>query len=389
MAKGLKWLIVAGARPNFMKIAPLMKAIKKYNDGKQRIIPLLVHTGQHYDKGLSRVFFDELNIPEPDINLGVGSGSHGEQTGKIMIAFERIALEQKPDLVIVVGDVNSTLACALIAAKLHIPVAHVEAGLRSFDRSMPEEINRILTDQISDFLFTPSKDANENLLKEGISGEKIFFVGNIMVDSLMSTLKYIHKSKIFSKLNSILPHKDDINEYAMLTLHRPSNVDSKEILERELTCFEDLSKIIPILCPVHPRTMKTIHDFGLNDKIIWLNNDYIPLTRRNNSYIFGLPPLGYLDFVTLMTKATVVLTDSGGIQEESTVLGIPCITLRENTERPITLTDGTNVLVGTDPHRIKEAFEQATRSNHIRSRIPELWDGYTGKRIISILITKL
>lgn len=389
MSRKSKWLIVAGARPNFMKIAPLIREIKKLNVRNNCIIPILVHTGQHYDKTMSEIFFDELKIPRPDINLGVGSGSHGEQTGKIMIAFEKVVIEQKPDLVIVAGDVNSTIACALVAAKLHIPVAHVEAGLRSFDRSMPEEINRILTDQISDFLFTPSKDADENLLKEGISADKIYFVGNIMVDSLKSILHHISKSTIFSLLDGILHQKSKECNYAMLTLHRPSNVDSKYILERELACFEDLSKKLPILFPIHPRTVKKINEFGLSHKITWLDDDYKLLSGQNNSNVYGIHPLGYLDFVALMAKARVVFTDSGGIQEESTVLGVPCITLRENTERPVTMTEGTNTLVGTDPYRIKEAFEQATGSNCIGSKIPELWDGATGERIINILIVKL
>lgn len=389
MAKRLKWILVGGARPNFMKIAPLIKEIKRYNayqeTGKTKIIPLLVHTGQHYDDGLSKVFFDELNIPKPDINLGIGSGSHGKQTGKIMIAFEEVVIKSKPDLVILVGDVNSTIACALVSAKLNIPVAHVEAGLRSFDRSMPEEINRILTDQISDFLFTPSKDANENLLKEGIPSKKIFFVGNIMVDSLMSILPYIKKSKIFSRLNSILPQGNFGQEYALLTLHRPSNVDNKKILSRELNCISKISKEIPILFPVHPRTKKQIQTFGLQEKINWLNEEFQLLNRLNKNHIYGLPPLGYLDFMALMQSAKMVFTDSGGIQEESTVIGVPCITLRENTERPVTLHQGTNILAGTDPDKIKKAFVYAISKNRIKTKIPELWDGKTAKRIIKIL----
>ncbi|MBE0426199.1 MAG: UDP-N-acetylglucosamine 2-epimerase (non-hydrolyzing) [Nitrospirae bacterium] len=388
MADKLKWILVAGARPNFMKIAPLIKEIERYNTSKkvteQKITPLLVHTGQHYDKGLSKVFFDELNIPKPDVNLGVGSGSHGEQTGKIMISFEKVAIEHKPDLVIVVGDVNSTIACALVSAKLCIPVAHVEAGLRSFDRSMPEEINRILTDRISDYLFTPSEDANKNLLNEGIPVEKIFLVGNIMVDSLMSILPYVQKSGIFSRLNGILPQKDAIQEYALLTLHRPSNVDDKKTLNRELGCLGAISKSIPILFPVHPRTKKQIQAFGLEKKIIWLNDEFQPLNHQNKNYLYGLPPLGYLDFMALMNRAKVIFTDSGGIQEESTVMGIPCITLRENTERPVTVQHGTNILAGTDPEKIREAFVYAM-SNSVQTKIPELWDGKTAKRIVTIL----
>ncbi len=393
MSNRLKWLIIAGARPNFMKIAPLIKAIEQYNKNqkihKTGIIPLIVHTGQHYDKEMSKVFFDELNIPKPDINLGIGSGGHGEQTGKIMIAFEKVVLEQKPDLVIVVGDVNSTIACAMVAAKLNIRVAHVEAGLRSFDRSMPEEINRILTDRISDFLFTHSPDANENLLKEGIPNEKIFFVGNIMIDSLMLISQYNSESKILKKLKGILSQKDEEKgEYALLTLHRPSNVDDKNVLERVLNCLVEISKEIPILFPVHPRTKKQIEGFGLEDKLTWLNEDFQPLNGQVRNCFYGLPPLGYLDFMTLEKKAKVMFTDSGGTQEETTILGIPCITLRENTERPITITEGTNTLVGNVPESIRKAFEDAISSKQIERKIPRLWDGKTAERIINTLASK-
>ncbi len=376
-----------------MKIAPLIKAIKRHNENKKihkpGVIPLLVHTGQHYDRAMSKVFFDELKIPRPDINLGIGSGGHGVQTGKIMIAFEKVVQEQKPDLVIVVGDVNSTIACAMVAAKLNIPVAHVEAGLRSFDRSMPEEINRILTDQISDFLFTHSPDANENLLKEGIPEEKIFFVGNIMIDSLSLILKYTSDSNIFIKLKGILPRKvKGKSEYSLLTLHRPSNVDSKGILERVLNCLGEISKEIPILFPVHPRTKKQIEGFGLRDKITWLNEDFQPLNGQARNCFFGLPPLGYLDFMALEKRAKVMFTDSGGTQEETTILGIPCITLRENTERPVTITEGTNTLVGNVPKKIKEVFKDAISTKQIEKKIPRFWDGKTAERIINILTAK-
>jgi UDP-N-acetylglucosamine 2-epimerase (non-hydrolysing) len=391
MSKILKWILIAGARPNFMKIAPLIKEINRYNAKqktmRKKIAPVLVHTGQHYDEGLSKIFFDELDIPKPDVNLGIGSGSHGEQTGKVMIAFEKVIVRHKPNLVVVVGDVNSTLACALVSAKLCIPVAHVEAGLRSFDKSMPEEINRILTDRISDFLFTPSKDANENLLNEGIPSEKIFFVGNIMVDSLMSILPYIKKSQIFLRLDGVLSQKETGQKYALLTLHRPSNVDNKKILNRELNCLNEISKEIPILFPVHPRTKKQIQIFGLDNKINWLNEKFQLLNRLSKTHIYGLPPLGYLDFMALMNRAKVVFTDSGGIQEESTVMGIPCITLRENTERPVTLQHGTNILVGTDPDKIKHAFVYAISKNLVKTKIPELWDGKTARRIVNILTT--
>ncbi|MEW6053666.1 MAG: UDP-N-acetylglucosamine 2-epimerase (non-hydrolyzing) [Nitrospirota bacterium] len=381
-----KWLIVAGARPNFMKIAPLIHAIRESNARNARISPVIVHTGQHYDKVLSQIFFDDLGIPEPDFNLGIGSGSHAEQTGRIMIAFEQVALAQNPDLVVVAGDVNSTIACALVAAKLSIPVAHIEAGLRSFDKTMPEEINRILTDRISDFLFTPSRDADENLRKEGIAAEKIFFVGNIMVDSLMLIMKHIHKSRILSMLGKILDHHTG---YAMITLHRPSNVDDKRTLEQVLGCIKELSRDMPMLFPVHPRTAKQINDFGLGRNITWLDADYHIMRGQNASNIYGLPPLGYLDFVTLMARAKVIFTDSGGIQEESTVLGIPCITLRENTERPVTVTEGTNTITGNDPEKITGAFIRAISPGEksIRS-IPALWDGKTAPRIVEILASK-
>ncbi|MFQ5964641.1 MAG: non-hydrolyzing UDP-N-acetylglucosamine 2-epimerase [Candidatus Scalinduaceae bacterium] len=390
----MKIILIAGARPNFMKIAPLIKVIELHNENKKNHKPgvnlLLVHTGQHYDEAMSTVFFDELNIPRPDINLGIGSGGHGKQTGKIMIAFEKVVLEQKPDLVIVVGDVNSTIACAMVAAKLNIPVAHVEAGLRSFDRSMPEEINRILTDQISDFLFTHSPEANANLLKEGIPKEKIFFVGNIMIDSLSLILQYTSNSEILKKLKEIVPLKDEEkSEYALLTLHRPSNVDHKNILERVLNCFGEISKKIPILFPVHPRTKKQIEGFGLSNKLTWLNEDFQPLNGSGKNYFYGLPPLGYLDFMFLEKKAKVMFTDSGGTQEETTILGTPCITLRENTERPVTITEGTNTLVGNVPARIIKAFENAISTRQIEKKTPRFWDGKTAERIIDILTSKL
>ena len=393
MVNGLRWLIVAGARPNFMKVAPLVKAIERHNENKKirkpGIIPLLVHTGQHYDKEMSKVFFDELNIPKPDIDLGIGSGGHGEQTGKIIIAFEKVVLVQKPDLVIVVGDVNSTIACALVAAKLNVPVAHVEAGLRSFDRSMPEEINRILTDQISDFLFTHSPEANANLLREGIQKEKIFFVGNIMIDSLCLISQYTSDSKILMKLKGILPEKGEgKSEYALLTLHRPSNVDEKNVLERVLDCLGEISKEIPILFPIHPRTKKQIESFGLKDKVTLLNEEFHLLNGQGRNCFYGLPPLGYLDFMALEKRAKVMFTDSGGTQEETTILGIPCITLRENTERPVTITEGTNTLVGNVPKKIKEAFKDAISMRQIEKKIPRFWDGKTAERIINILTSK-
>ncbi len=307
----MKIILVCGARPNFMKIAPIVRAIVKHNASfsADSIEPVLVHTGQHYDYEMSQVFFENLELPEPDFHLSVGSGTHAEQTGRIMIEFEKILLQEKPDIVVVVGDVNSTLAGALAAVKLHIPVAHVEAGLRSYDRSMPEEINRLLTDAISDYLFTPSPDADENLKKEGIAEEKIFLVGDVMVDSLLHNKEKAEHSQILSRLGL----KE--GNYALLTLHRPSNVDEKERLLNIIRALKEISQRLPIVFPAHPRTQKRLKEFNL------LNQS--PFT---NHQLLLIEPLGYLDFLCLMMKARFVMTDSGGIQEETTVLNIPCLT---------------------------------------------------------------
>lgn len=367
----MKILNVVGARPNFMKIAPLISEMSNHQDIKSK----LVHTGQHYDKNMSGLFFDDLKLPCPDIYLGIGSASHAEQTAKIMLEFEKILINEKPDLVIVVGDVNSTIACALTAVKLHIPIAHVEAGLRSFDRSMPEEINRILTDAISDFLFITEKSAEENLLKEGIPRNKIFFVGNVMIDSLLKNKKKADNSRILTKLN--LKPKD----YALLTLHRPSNVDEKETFENILGALEKIQRKIKIIYPIHPRTKKMIDEFKLYKKFPFLAKAY-------SSYFVMTDPLGYLDFLKLMSEAKVVLTDSGGIQEESTILGIPCITIRENTERPVTVYEGTNIIAGTKKNKIVEETLKVLRGKRKFNKVPEKWDGFASKRIIKILINK-
>ena len=385
-----KWILVAGARPNFMKIAPLIRAIDKHNNALSSSLPaisyLLVHTGQHYDVNMSDSFFKDLNLPEPHVHLGVGSGNHGEQTGKVLIEFEKVLLDQRPELVIVVGDVNSTLACSLAAVKLHIPVAHVEAGLRSFDRSMPEEINRIVTDSISDYLFTPSPDGDENLLKEGIPSQKIFLVGDIMVDSLLFNLEIAKKTDILKRLGlrqkSSTDHCPLTTDYCLLTLHRPSNVDNEESLSRILGALAKVSSRIPILFPAHPRTRKQIETFELQNHFIDLSNNKLPIT--NNS-IYLADPFGYLDFLNLMAHAKIVLTDSGGIQEETTVLNIPCITLRDTTERPITLSEGTNVLVKDDPKRIVEEVENILAGQRREGRCPAIWDGHTAERIVKIL----
>lgn len=356
----LKVLLIAGARPNFMKVAPIYAEMKRR---PQDLQPLIVHTGQHYDAAMSDAFFADLGMPKPDVYLGVGSGSHAVQTAKIMTEFEPVVLSEKPDWVLVVGDVNSTIACALVCSKLGIKVAHVEAGLRSGDRTMPEEINRILTDAISDLLFTTSQDADVNLQKEGIPKDKIRFVGNVMIDSLLGHLKLAERSGVLNDLG-ITPR-----EYGVLTLHRPSNVDDAETLSGILDAIAEISNEIPIIFPVHPRTRGRIEEFGL-------------LPSINDSAIRLIEPLGYLDFMRLYSQSRLVLTDSGGLQEETTVLGIPCLTLRHNTERPVTIELGTNVLVGTDPGKIRQAaFEALGRQASSDASIPPLWDGKTAGRI--------
>ncbi len=383
-----KWILVVGARPNFMKIAPLIRAIHSQNgsDGNP-IQPFLVHTGQHYDASMSDAFFRDLQLPEPDVHLGIGSGNHGEQTGRVLIEFEKILLREQPDLVIVVGDVNSTLACALAAVKLHIPVAHVEAGLRSFDRAMPEEINRIVTDAIADYLFTPSPDGDENLLREGMSAEKIFLVGDIMIDSLLFNLRQAKKTQILKDLGIVdLP-------YALMTLHRPANVDNRETFSRILKGLLGVASQIPVILPMHPRTKKQVHAFGLDGAFIF--HDALPVRadsyRNDVGWIPGIhcfEPLGYLDFLNLMAHAKVVLTDSGGIQEETTVLNIPCLTLRDSTERPITVTEGTNVLVHDDPQKIAAEVNKVLSGRSRQGTCPAIWDGHAAERIVAVLKEK-
>ncbi len=362
----LKILNIVGARPNFMKIAPIYAEMKRRGSD---FLPLIVHTGQHYDAKMSDSFFDDLGMPKPDVHLGVGSGSHAAQTAKIMLEFEPVVLREKPDWVLVVGDVNSTIACALVSSKLGVKIAHVEAGLRSGDRTMPEEINRILTDSISDLLLTPSPDGNENLKAEGIPDEKVKLVGNVMIDSLFRNLEAAKTSNIRER------HGLKDKDFAVLTLHRPSNVDGKAVFEGLIDSLSEISRKIPIVFPAHPRTASRIEEFRFSNKIA-------------NSNIRVIEPLGYLDFLNLMSGAKLVLTDSGGLQEETTALGIPCLTLRENTERPITIEMGTNVLVGTDPEKIKQtAFEILGDENFTqKAKIPPLWDGKTAERICDALI---
>ena len=359
----MKIALVVGARPNFMKVGPVYFELKKHSE----YTPLLIHTGQHYDKNLSEIFFTQLGFPKPDVYLGVGSGTHGVQTAKIMIAFEQFLLQVKPDLVLVAGDVNSTVACAIDAVKLHIPVAHLEAGLRSYDRRMPEEINRIQTDCISSMLLTPSQDADENLIREGISKDKIFLVGNAMIDSLMQHEK---KAELSTKMNDLGLKK---HSYALITLHRPSNVDDRENLEIILDAFAEIAEKIPLVFPMHPRTRKQLAVLDLEEKANAIANLKL------------IEPIGYLDFLKLEKYAKFVLTDSGGIQEETTVLQVPCLTLRENTERPITIELGTNQLVELDRDVIIQKVNTILNGHYKKGSIPPLWDGHTAERIVQVM----
>lgn len=353
-------LCVVGARPNFMKIAPIMAAL-----AERPVQARLVHTGQHYDAAMSDGFFEQLGIPRPHVNLEVGSASHAVQTAEIMRAFEPVLDQEAPRAVLVVGDVNSTLACALVAAKKGVPVIHVEAGLRSYDRRMPEEINRVLTDQISDLLFTTERGALDNLKREGIAPERVHFVGNVMIDTLRRNL------------DRAIPAAETLgyrpnSGYAVLTLHRPSNVDDRDTLAGLLDAVGRIAARLPVVFPIHPRTRAAAERLGLG-------------ARLEQPGIRLLPPLGYLEMLGLTREATLVLTDSGGLQEETTALGVPCITLRENTERPVTLTEGTNTLTGADPEKILQCFEEILTSGGKRGRIPEYWDGRASERIAAIL----
>jgi len=355
-----------GARPNFMKMAPLYRELSLSSN---RYEPQIIHTGQHYDEKMSKLFFNDLAMPEPSAYLNVGSGTQGKQTARIIERYEDLILSgNKPDLVIVAGDVNSTIACALVAKKLYIPVAHLESGLRSYDDRMPEEINRVLTDRISDILLTPSLDANKNLEKEGIDPEKIYFVGNIMIDSLVAHKDKAENSNIFHQLN-MSPYE----KYALVTLHRPSNVDEYEGLKMLLTSLEIIGRKIKVIFPMHPRTRKNIYELGLSS---FLNT---------NSDILFTDPLGYLDFLKLEINAKFILTDSGGIQEESTYFGVPCLTLRENTERPITITEGTNHLVDLNVESIVNSAREIIEGNVKKGKIPKYWDGKTANRIVKVL----
>jgi UDP-N-acetylglucosamine 2-epimerase (non-hydrolysing) len=384
------WILVVAARPNLVKIAPLIREINTYNrTSGSRINPFLVHTGQHYDNSLSGSFFKDLDLPKPDIDLGIGSGSHGEQTGRTLIEFEKVLFREQPDLVIVVGDVNSTLACALAAVKLHIPVAHVEAGLRSYDRNMPEEINRVLTDAVSDYLFTPSSDGNKNLSMEGIPEEKIYLVGDIMIDSLSYNLSRAKETDILKRLK-LVDGNQKVLPYGLLTLHRPSNVDDKDSFKKIIHGLQEVASRIPILFPVHPRTIKQIRAFRMEKAFSFHETtDLQPKVyiRKNIlvNKIHCFEPFSYLDFINMMAHAKVVFTDSGGVQEETTVLNIPCITLRETTERPITVTEGTNVIVHNDSAKIIKEARCVLDGKKKPGHCPKIWDGHTAERIVKIL----
>ena len=371
----LRILNVVGARPNFIKIAPLMTEYQKCEDIK----PILVHTGQHYDDAMSKSFFEDLNIPRPDVNLGVGAASHAVQTAEVMKRFEPIIDEFKPDIVVVVGDVNSTLACALVAAKLGVRVAHVEAGLRSFDRGMPEEINRIVTDALADYLFTTEQSANENLIREGVDPNRIFYVGNVMIDTLRQWQDRGGQSAILQRLK--LYQAENVIPFGVVTLHRPQNVDSIATLGRILSAFEQLAQELPLIFPVHPRTRTSLRRMGR--KV--MESFHLEKAPTRGDFIL-VESLGYLDFLRLLGQAKVVLTDSGGIQEEATVLDVPCVTLRKTTERPVTLELGLNVLAGSDSREIVRLGMAMIRKGRQRVSPPHLWDGGASGRIVEILI---
>lgn len=374
--------LIAGARPNFMKIAPIIHAIKNTDVSHNKISYRLVHTGQHYDRNMSDSFFEDLNIPEPHVNLGCNGGTQAEQTASIMVAFEKELSANPADIVMVVGDVTSTMACSIVAKKLNTKVAHVEAGIRSFDLTMPEEINRMVTDCLTDYFFSTSETANKNLKKLGVPDSRIFFVGNVMIDTLMTNRKRFRKPVFFDELQL----KDQ--GYLVLTLHRPSNVDEEAKLKDLLYAIINTSEGIPVIFPVHPRTAKIISGFGLND--ISHFSDTLSLSSKPDSVkpvknLYLTEPLGYLEFNYLVEKSKAVITDSGGITEETTVMGIPCITLRDTTERPETVTVGTNELIGTDPAAIAPVMRRLFAGEWKKGGIPELWDGHTAERIIRIL----
>lgn len=365
--KPIKVLNVVGARPNFMKVAPVQAALQAHG-GFQ---PMIVHTGQHYDEQMSDIFFRQLELPQPDLYLGIGSGSHAEQTGKVMIGFEEIVLQEKPDLVVVVGDVNSTLACSLVAAKCHIPLAHVEAGLRSWDRRMPEEINRLVTDRIADYLLVTEQSGLDNLKTEGVPEEKIFFTGNVMIDSLVKFRAKAAQTTILKDLQ-LSPRS-----FVLMTMHRPSNVDVKAGLENLLKILQHLTALKKVVFPIHPRTLKQFEIFGLEKALQAL------------SHLILLEPLGYLEFLSLMEKAALLITDSGGVQEETTFLQVPCLTLRESTERPVTVALGTNELIALEAKTVNQRATEILRGEKRQGTIPPLWDGKAAERIAAVFANQL
>jgi len=359
-------LCVVGARPNFMKMAPILRALAQH----QPPLPvLLVHTGQHYDQDMSDRLFQDLGLPRPDLNLDVGSATHAVQTAEVMRRFEPAIDEYQPSCVLVVGDVNSTLACTLVAVKKGVPVAHVEAGLRSYDRKMPEEINRVLTDQVADRLYTTERSAEANLLREGVSAQRICFTGNVMIDSLQANRTRAHSGATTLRKHQIDPaFLSNASGYGVVTMHRPSNVDDPDTLHSLLGVLDEVAKKLPLVFVLHPRTRSNIERFGLTQ-------------RMDPTRVVSLPPQGYLEMLGLMSEATLVLTDSGGLQEETTALGVPCLTMRENTERPITVEQGTNTLVGRDRAAILKSVTEILQGQGKRGRIPELWDGHAADRI--------
>lgn len=398
-------LVVAGARPNFVKIAPLMEQFALAKKGGAALETLLVHTGQHYDAKMSHLFFEQMGIPRPEVNLEVGSGAHGQQTGEVMMRFEPVVKQWKPDAVVVVGDVNSTLACALVAAKLHVSVAHVEAGLRSFDRAMPEEVNRVLTDAISDVLFVSEPSGVANLRSEGVAETKVHLVGNVMIDSLRRFLPLARQTSVLRDwgldagrgenadssartaaggANLGMTAVGSAKPFALVTLHRPANVDAEDSLERILQVLAEIGREIPVLFPVHPRTRERIERYRLGHLVAMQDGKGRTDQEVCPTGVWLCDPLGYLEFLHLQSAAAMVLTDSGGIQEETTALGVPCLTLRENTERPITVTEGTNILVGSNPAVILREARAILAGNSKAGRCPALWDGHAAERIVTV-----
>jgi len=373
----MKIVIVAGARPNFVKVAPILRALDAEADARMK--PILVDTGQHYDDAMAAALFADLRIPRPQYSLGAGSGSHALQTAAVMQRFEPVVLGERPDLVLVVGDVNSTLACALVAAKLGVKVAHVEAGLRSFDRTMPEEINRVVTDALADLLFTTEKSANDNLAREGIASDKVYFVGNVMIDSLRWAEPLVERSFILERLGV------EADAYVAVTLHRPANVDDPRRLTGMIEMLSELGRDLPVVFPAHPRTRERLSKLGMRSRLETASLTGVAAPMRHRGVML-IEPLGYIDFLRLSSSARLVLTDSGGVQEETTCLGVPCLSLRRDTERPVTTELGTTVLAGTDPARILMLTRKVLNAARKTAALPPLWDGHAAERIVHVLL---